>query len=126
MLHTVQGVFLSQSHLTIWIDSHFCPPLLGSFPPLGWVTLLLLPIPLQSGHAIVISWSSSSHSHSHKGMIPKLQPAPPAHPPTGLVPMLQPKPYFPYILHHCLISSFFIYFLAIPLIMQDLSSQARD
>ena len=99
-----QGVFLSQSYLTIWIDSQFCPPLLGCFPPLGWVTLLLLPIPLQSGHAIVISWSSSSHSPSHKGLVPKMQPVPPAHPPTGPVPMLQPEPYF-----HLTLSFFFEY-----------------
>ena len=99
-----QGVFLSQSYLTIWIDSQFCPPLLGCFPPLGWVTLLLLPIPLQSGQAIVISWSSSSHSPSHKGLVPKMQPVPPAHPPTGPVPMLQPEPYF-----HLTLSFFFEY-----------------
>ena len=132
LISQLPGIFLLPCHsLNCFLEDH-----LWSFkcyssrcflePILGWVTLLLLPIPLQSGHAIIISWSSSSHSHSHKGLIPKLQPAPPAHPPTGLVPMLQPKPYFPYILHHCLISSFFIYFLAIPLIMQDLSSQARD
>ena len=56
---------------------------------------MLLPIPLPSGHAIVISWSPSSSSPSHKGLVPKMQPAPPAPPPTGLVSMLQPEPYFP-------------------------------
>lgn len=109
----------------------FALPLWRCFPPLGWVTLLLLPIPLQSGHAIIISRSFFC-SPSQKGLIPKLQPAPSSSPlPQGrshvaawalFLPhsflfwiYIYTPPLFDFLI--------FIYFLAIPLIMQDLSSQ---